>query len=326
MLYITADLARSKGNHGHQLKSLFGIYMMAKIIGAEYVHTDYPYLDFFALGDGEKKVGDLNKDIRTFLIEDMPVRNLRDASLCEKVWKETLDKILDIKNSSVGDCLIVIGDNMRFFEPEKIISLIKKGKMEKDVFDETSREVSGKYFKKNFFHTTCFDKKKLSIAMHINRGIDYDRIKYPQHFSDSRNARFIFPMAYYKEIKKNLDDMFLPEKYDLHIYTERLNSEEIVEVFGPMENVILHIGDNRDQRNYGQVHGIFDHFVKSDIFVACNSSFSMTACYFRHGRPIIYHPNKYLGETSYANYIPTDLSGNFDKKKLMQNILRLNKK
>lgn len=53
----------SGGFHGHQLKDLIGGYTIAKVFGFKYVHTYYPYLEFFGIGFGETLINDLDEEI-----------------------------------------------------------------------------------------------------------------------------------------------------------------------------------------------------------------------------------------------------------------------
>jgi hypothetical protein len=46
----------SGGNHGHQIKDALGGLTIGKLLGLNYVHTPYPYLDFFAIGYNQRTI------------------------------------------------------------------------------------------------------------------------------------------------------------------------------------------------------------------------------------------------------------------------------
>ena len=312
MIYITANLDNNKGNHGHQLKDVFAVINTAKILDFKYVHTMCEYLDFFGLGFGEISVLDLPSDIKTVTIEgstDHKITQKERIGFIEKV----MEILFEIKKTQKNDCLVVI--NCRS-QRGRLCSPCGKSKFgiksNENIFNKIVFETTEKFKKKHSNRKVYFDNKKISVAMHISRGQDYDKDKYPKHFSYHEECRYMFPMHYYVNIIKNLENVIDKKSYELHIYTEKLNSEEIMDAFRGKKNVIIHMGDNRDQKNYDQIYDIFYHFVQSDILITCNSSFSTVANYFRYDKPTIYHPHFAFSDISSCDHIPTDEEGNFN--------------
>jgi hypothetical protein len=283
-MYLTL-IHNSGGNHGHQLKEAFGALTIAKLFNFTYAHTPYDYLDWFALGDGEMKRGALGV-VKEFRVE--PIRRWSGFSLKEA--KKLFGRFR-------GDNLVVL-ERVQIIHPFQTIKWHQEGLIKRNIFQEIVDETHRKFINRH-------GKRRMNrVAMHISRGRDYERGKYRMHHT---SERYMFPIEYFVRIADQLKD------HELHIYTERLNSEEIVKTF--KNRAILHIGDNRDDRNYQQIYSIFYDFVMSDIFVGCNSSFSTVVAYFRKGK-MIYHPHVHLQNLPTDQYIPTDINGNFNTKLL----------
>lgn len=299
----------SGGLHGHQLKDLLGGITIAKVFGFNYVHTPYDYLEFFGVGYKENQVSKKDR----FLTKKVKVRGPKWDGLSFEEAKELFEPIKQ-KNRN---CLIVIENALRI-HPCQTISWYERGLIDANICEEMILSMSSKFAQKHQGRPTYYDKDKINIAMHINRGQDYDPIRFPKHFTDSANPRYIFPLSYYKNIYNQVVEALNEKPHVLHIYTEKLNSEEIVEEFGSDPNVKLHIGANRMDKQHELIYDIFYHFVKSDILISCNSSFSAMPAYFRHNKPTIYHPHKHLFDLRAKNYFATDIEGNIDKVTLKQ--------
>lgn len=298
MIYLTVRNT-SGGNHGHQLKDLIGGITIAKVFGFEYVHTYYPYLEFFGLGYGEKKVDELPEDLDYIKI---------GGPFWNGISSENLHKIFDplIEKYPNRDCLISIENALRLFP-------FQAGS---PILEEMIKDISQKFEKKNGNRPTYFDPEKINIAVHINRGQDYDKEKFPELFDQSTTVRFMFPISYWENIISQIKENLEPGTFLIHIYTEKLNSEEIIETFKDREYINLYIGDNRADGNNQQIHDIFYHFVKADLLVCSNSSFSTMATYFRDNKLTIYHPHDHLKNLPENYFIPTDSEGNFDTSRL----------
>ena len=282
-MYLTLK-HNSGGNHGHQLKDLFGAITIAKVFDFTYVHTPYPYLDWFGLGEGEIQISEL---------PDMEKVGVKPT----KVWGGFSYKEAEkIFTSIKGERLVVLEKAQRI-HPFQTIRWHEEGLTKRDVFGEIVRETNAKFVKKHG------GKKLKKVAMHISRGRDFGRGTFLKRHT---MPHYMFPISYYERIIEQLGDR------EIHIYTERLNSEEVVEAF--KDRAVLHIGDNRDQKNYEQIYDIFYNFVMSDIFVGCSSSFSAVVAYFRER--MIYHPHDHLRNLPSPQYIPTDTKGNFNTENL----------
>lgn len=307
MVYFTVQNT-SGGNHGHQLKDLLGGITIGRIFDFEYVHTCYPYLDFFGLGLNELTVGEIDEKIDRLRFSGPFWRgmNLADA-------QDTFGRIK--AKYSDRSCLVTLENALRI-HPCQTVRWFREGLIRTDVFGEVLGEATRKYEAKHIERETHFDKDTFNVAIHINRGADYDPVKFPKHFSSHENVRFMFPISYYTRIMDQLRHTLAGRRIQFHIYTEKLNSEEIVTAFGNTNDVILHVGQNRSENNNQLAHEIFDHFVKSDVLVACNSSFSAMASYFRNNRITIYHPHADLFDLPGDRFLATDPEGNFDTSAL----------
>ena len=297
----------SGGLHGHQLKDLLGGITIAKVFGINYVHTPYDYLEFFGVGYRESTMSLKTK----FLSKRAKLRGPKWDGMSYEEAKAMLDPVIQKGKNT----LIVIENALRI-HPCQTVEWYEKGLIKADVCNEIILSTSKKFEEKHKERQTYYDPSKVNIAMHINRGQDYDPIRFPKHFTDSSNPRYIFPISYYKNIYDQIVKSLNGKPHTLHIYTEKLNSEEIVEAFDNSDNVKLHIGANRMEKKDDMIHDIFYHFVKSDILVACNSSFSCMPAYFRYNKPMIYHPHKHLFGLKYKSYFETDIEGNFNNENL----------
>lgn len=307
MIYLTVRNT-SGGNHGHQLKDLIGGYTIAKVYGFQYVHSFYPYLESFALGVNEKPIHEIEENI-AYLRFGGPYWNGINYQNASSLFGE-----IESKNSN-RDVLVTIENALRIF-PSQTIKWFKDGLIKTNVFDEVYSELTSKYRYKHKTRLNSLDKSLINIVVHINRGESYDRDKYPDHFASDWNVRFMFDLSYFENIFNQIRQVMNGKKYLIHIYTESLNSEEIVERFSNQEDIQLHIGKNRDEGDNELVRSIFHDFVTSDIFVPCNSSFSAMASLYRKGLPTIYHPHAHLFDLPEDDFYPTDPLGNFDFERL----------
>jgi len=304
----------SGGLHGHQLKDLLGGMAIAKVFGFNYVHTPYDYLEFFGIGFKENIVSKRDR----FLTKKIKVRGPKWDGISYEEAKEIFEPIKQ-KNTN---CLIVVENALRI-HPCQTISWYEQGLISSNVFEEMTLSTTSKFAQKHKDRNITYDSNVINIAMHINRGQDYDPIRFPKHFTDSTNPRYIFPLSYYRNIYNQVVEALNGKPHKLHIYTEQLNSEEIVKEFQNDSNVEIHIGSNRMEKKDELIYDIFYHFVKSDILISCNSSFSSMPVYFRHNKPMVYHPHKHLYDLKGDNHFATDIEGNIDNDRLQRIVKNL---
>jgi hypothetical protein len=308
MIYLTVRNT-SGGNHGHQLKDLIGGYTIAKVFGFTYAHTYYPYLEHFAVAD-KTHVEDLDPNIPHVRFSGPFWNGMRYEHARQLFGRLG-------QHDASADLLVSIENALRIF-PCQTIQWHKQGLIKNNVFEDFYTELSDKYSQKHTDRGTPFDKDRVHIAAHINRGESYDRVKYPRHFTSDWNVRHMFDLSYFENIWDQLRGVLANKSAAcaIHIYTEQLNSEEIVERFSAREDITLHIGQNRNQGDDELARTIFHDFVTSDIFIPCNSSFSAMACYYRKGKPTIYHPHAHLFDLPETDFYPTDANGRFDVSRL----------
>jgi hypothetical protein len=308
VIYLT--LVNKGGNHGHQIKDVLSALAICKVFEFKFVHTEHEYLDFFAIGDGEERVESLSRGIERFVISRPSYKGM--------TWDEANNLFSPLQEACKDkDCLIVIEGAVRI-HPCQTIGWRQAGLIERDVYGEIVSETSGKFVRRHSHKPTSFREGTLNVAVHIDRGWQFNREKFPKLFeiSRSKKPRYMFPIEYFERIVSQLNSVLGDREFDIHIYTERANSEEIIDTFAGQEHVTMHVGDNRKQKNYRQIHDIFFHFVKCDLLVTCNSSFSVVATYFRSGKPSLYHEHSHLFDLPGDFNLATDLDGSFDCGKL----------
>lgn len=307
MIYLTV-LNNSGGNHGHQLKDLIGGMTIAKAYKFTYAHTDYPYLEFAGLGEGEIEVEDLPKDIEKVQVSGPAWRGLsfQEASSIFKPIQS---------NFRQRDCLIVLENAVRI-HPCQTINWYKLRLIDTEVFAALTKSISLKYYNKHKNRPLPFKKDEINIAVHINRGVDYRNWK-PDRGS-SRQVRYIFDLDYFDNIITQLQSVFGTRPHTIRLYTEKLNSEEITKRFSNRKAIRLCVGDNRQEKHYTQIYDIFLQMIASDILVMSNSSFSVMAGHFKNPGVSIYHPHRHFFDAPKEQYIATDQHGNFDIGSLLE--------
>lgn len=326
MIYLThyRFSADASGNHGHRLMDLIGAIVIAKVFGFTYVHTYNEYLEFFSIGNGELNVDQLDPKIEKCIVRGQFWAGLTFEQSC-KIFNPIKDKY---KNK---DCLIETQGAVRI-HPSQTVQWFKDGLIKNDIFEEIVKDINNKFIKKHRERQHDKSDGMMNVAIHINRGIDYDkpmkkvdgqlRIEYVDHTA----PRYFFPMSYFENIILNLQSVMKNRKMSIKIYTEIHNSEEIVEVFSERENIEVCLGKDKGKghpagiKDQSYVHDIFYNFISSDILVACNSSFSSVGAYFRWNKTTIYHPYSYMNNLPETFYFPTDEFGNFNSLNLSKTV------
>ena len=305
---ITFD---SRGNHGHKLNDYLGGRTIGMLYGLKFVHTRFPYLDFFGVGRNAPCLNPISKRLkyRNKQVVKGPIwHGIQD-------YQEFRDHFDPILLDSRKRTLFIFHKALRVM-PYQTIPWYNEGLIDLNVFEELRNEMSFNFQERHNLSSGKINKDKIRVAIHINRGSDYDREKYPKHFSDPNFPRYIFPMSYFENIIEQLEARYGKAAVHFEIYTETLNSDVIVNKFGSKDNVTVNLGPNREDRDYHAVHDIFLKFVQADILVSCNSNFSSMCTYFRKDKQTIYHPFSYLKHLPEPEYLATDLEGNFSTKLL----------
>jgi hypothetical protein len=216
------------------------------------------------------------------------------------------------------DTLIIFDKALRI-HPFQTIPWYNKGFIKRPIFSHIQKQVSHNFHK---LHSIKPNRKNTphKVALHINRGSDYNREKYPLHFQDSYQVRHMFPISYFENIMDQVENAYGRGNVQFDIYTEKLNCEDIVSVFSKRPYTNLRINSNREEQNNDLIHSIFLEFVKADILVCSNSSFSAMAAYFRKDKKTIYHPHAHLDHLPEPEYIKTSADGAFDIALLLAEI------
>ncbi|WP_281310674.1 hypothetical protein [Flavobacterium flavigenum] len=304
----------SGGNHGHQLKDALGGLTIGRLFNLNYVHTPYEYLDYFGFGF---KYPVVNKADRKLKYKN--IIRVEGPLWCGiDDYEELLQYFEKALPQTNNDTLVILENALRI-HPFQTIPWYLEGKTKKNIFTEIQQEMSGNF---NELHSLQINKFKspVEVAVHINRGTDYDREKFPQHFTSPFAVRYMFDMDYYENIILHIEEAYGVGNVCFNIYTEKQNAEDILLRFDKREHTRVIIGSDREEKNYDQIHSIFKSFVEADILVCSNSSFSVMCAYFRKGRKTVYHPHLQLRYLPEPNYIKTEDDGSLDIALLQQEI------
>lgn len=296
----------SGGNHGHQLKDALGAMAIGRLFNMNYVHTPYEYLDFFGIGYNYPVVKRSERSSRykqIIRVEGPLWCGVEDYDEMVEYFQKKLPK-------SDKNTLIIIENALRI-HPFQTIPWFQQGRLEYDIYSTMQKELSENFLEKHSIKPRT-PEFPIQVAMHINRGMDYDREKFPQHFTSPYAVRYMFDMDYYENIIIHLEKAYGVGNVETKIYTELSNSEDILERFEGRPYTEVMIGSNREQKNFDLVHDIYQAFVEADILVCSNSSFSVMCSYFRKDRTTIYHPHLQLRHLPKPNYIPTTEEGSID--------------
>lgn len=293
----------SGGYHGHQIKDVLGGQTIGLLLGLTFRPMRYPYLAHFGLNDHAQGMGWWKRHFGY-----KHVRKVRGP-----IWdgftdhQEAMDYFSSVLDAP-EDTLLSFEQALRI-HPHQTIPWYRDGRIETDIWRTIVDQTTANYQLRNRLKSAS---GPVRVAIHVSRGVDYNRDRFPEHFSDSYNVRFMFDMSYFLRIIEQIESVIGAQNLAIDVYTESLNSEDVVGAFAQMSHVSVHIGDNRKQKNHRQIHGIFDRFVEADILVTCNSSFSSMCSYFRGGKTTIYHPHLHLDHLPAPEYLATDVEGNFD--------------
>jgi hypothetical protein len=304
----------SGGFHGHQLKDYFGGLAAAKVLGMRYAYTPYKYLDFFAVNDSEAPLSIWRRKLPFFR-----------SHLTGPHWDgfETYAEFrrqVDLELSKGNDKQLIVFEKAFRVHPHQTLRWLDDGLIERNVFQEIVAETTAKYWRRHQIPGEREGPLAIEVAMHISRGGDFDPVTFPEHFEDPYNVRYMFSMEYFMCIYQQVRESFPGRKLHFSIYTEELNSEDIVQAFSSKEDVTINIGCNRSKPDEQLIEGIFKAFVSANILVSCNSSFSTMAVFFRGNKPTIYHPHRHMDNLPPWPYLKTDKKGNFSVDRLVQGL------
>lgn len=304
----------SGGNHGHQLKDALGGWTIGHLFNLTYVHTPYKYLDSFGVGKSHPQLKKWQRRLKKRRIQRI------SGPLWDGISDyEEMQAYFQKRFSGLSPDTFLIFDKALRIHPFQTIPWQHTGRIKHPIFETLVERVS-----RNFaaLHPMPLQDRSAAkqVAVHINGGIDYDPLNYPQHFAAPARVRYLFPMAYYGNILDQIAQALGPENCDFTIYTETLNAEKVVNYFQNRPRTKVALGNNRDKSTNAQIIEIFKSFITADILVTCNSSFSTVAAYFRESRPTIYHPHDHLNHLPSPPYFPTREDGSFNAQLLAKTL------
>lgn len=306
----------SGGNHGHQLKDAIGGLTIGRLFNLNYIHTPYSYLDYFGLG---YKYPVIEKENRKLHYETI-------VHVEGPLWSgiEDYDDLLEYFSKALpenNDTTLVVLQNALRIHPFQTIPWYQQGKIKTNIFAQIQEEMSHNF---NEIHNLTLTQNQypLQVAVHINRGTDYDKEKFPKHFSSPYAVRYMFDMDYYENIIQHIEKAHGEGNVKFTIYTEKENAEDIITRFGNRKHTKVQLGSNREEKNYDQIHAIFKAFVTAAILVCSNSSFSVMCAYFRKDRKTVYHPHLQLRHLPEPNYVKTNEDGSLDCQVLLEEIVK----
>lgn len=298
----------SGGYHGHQIKDWLGGLTIAKLFDLDVLKSKYAYLDHFALGATYPPYRPWTSKQALWIKKKMTGPFWDGITSLEEA-KATLEPMMTLSDSKG----IYVMEKALRIHPFQTISWHESGMIQKNIFDEVLTETSRDY---EVMHGAAPKRDFVFVAVHISRGVDYDPNRFPDHFEQSYNVRYMFDLDYFSAIMDQIRENLTGKSIQFHIYTEALHSREILDRFSPEKDCEVHVGSNRKEGNDNLIHHIFKQFVHSDILVACNSSFSAMCAYFRKGKTTIYHPHRHLDLLPAPNFLATDIDGKFSTKDL----------
>jgi hypothetical protein len=302
----------SGGNHGHQLKDALGGLTIGYLLNLRYIHTPYPYLDFFGIGYKDptlKKWRRIFKYTKVKRISGPFWNGFDDYDSMIAFFKDEL--------KDVTEKTLIVFDKALRVHPFQTIPWYKARNLEDNIFLKIQQQVTNNFTKLHSLNLTN-SSSYIDVVIHINRGVDYDINRYPQHFSKSTNVRYMFNLDYYENIMQQIELANSARNVSFRIYTEELNSAAITDRFINRKNTDILIGANRNKQDYSLIYSIFKSFVEADILVCSNSSFSVICAYFRKDQRTIYHPHDHLDYLPEPNYIQTKDNGDFDIQLLQE--------
>lgn len=281
----------SGGNHGHQLKDRIGSYTIGKVLGLQYHHTYYKYLDFFLPHSFFKQNVNTLRRVQPVVVEGPYWGGISDHHEFEEKFKK-------IKKDS--SALYKFSNALRV-HPFQTIAWFDRKLINEDIFREVCSTLT-----EAFYH----DKERrepennvTEVCVHVN--LHHNQGSVPEA------VRYQFPIDYYLRIVEQLKE-FVSGKLKINVYAEETNSALVARYFPDIE-FNLHIGPDREKRDLKRIHSIFKDFVDTDILVCSNSSFSVVASYFRHADPskiTVYKPHAHLKDLGkFTNMIETDGEG-----------------
>jgi len=310
------------GNHGHKLRNYISTYIISQLFNnVKYLHINDGVTDSYGIGFNEE-FWDFQ-----YLQNSVPylLGNWSEPNTTPN-WKGEV-RMMDIAEllKEDGKDYIFVARNYVFF-PHTVKYLIDNNIIPfRDYnlfFNELSKKLTEKYNHTNIHtHTTpVYNKDIINIAVHINRGSDVCSPT-SMRATNSDLERFQFKLEYFDKIIQQITDFLNTKnkKFMFYIYTEALNSEEIVTYFLNRENIQVCIGCNRgtrELRDLNLIERIFHSFVQCDILVTCNSSFSMTSTFLRYKKPFIFKEHTPFRTMPYDWALTTDEQGVFDVDKL----------
>lgn len=289
----------SGGYHGHQMKDWLGGRTLCHLYGLEYVHTPYSYLANFGLGSQAPGLSRWHRWTSSSRKVSGPHW---DGFVDYAEMRHHFDALLEKKNDK-----LIIFENAARIHPFQTIPWYEQGLIETNIFEKIQDEVTSGYLA---LHPRPDRKKEMfTVAIHISRGVDFNKDRFPEHFADSYNVRYMFSLPYFSNIMEQIEAALGKERVTFNLFTEALHSSEIVDHFKGRKNATVQVGSNRKEKNDQLIYDIFDQFVHSDILVCCNSSFSAMCAYYRKNKLTIYHPHKHLDHLPEPYFIKTDQEG-----------------
>jgi hypothetical protein len=309
MVYFTVRNT-SGGFYGHQLKDWIGGYTLGKLLNLNYVHTYYPYLEYFGLGMGKRSIQEIDCKVDSIVIKG-PYWDGINFDLINDIRERYAEYELNNR-----DLLIYFENALRLF-PYKVYEYNKSGLLKNNLFDEITYELTKNFESFNRNTNDYFDNSYINIALQIRLGDANDKKRHPEHFTNPMNVRYQYPMEHYVKIINSLNNIKTNKPKQFHIYTDGYKNEGIG-IFNHFKNVQIHCSFEENRNANSEAYEDFLHMVRSDLLVATTSSFSSMAAHFRRGKITLYHPHKHLPILPDKDYLAIDVEGSFEKEPISE--------
>ena len=270
--------------YGHQMKDQITALIIAEILGYTYVNQFHKPLEPMGLHLDCQKVSDIPENIPKITIERTGVRNGMPFRRLEMLKKECEEKLKTNEN-----ILIIVMRQSRVLM-HQVYEWQQQNKIAHDAFTNCRKIIFEKFMKQNVNTPVYVDESKCSIALHIRRGDTADPVlkqtgtRGIQKDDNPNIMHSCLPTSWFKRITESIIEKEAREKpYEIHVYTEKRHSEDVVECFQNMEHCTLHVGEPfvRD----------FKNIIHCNHIIMSNSGMSTLAGYMSLHSKKYYHPN-----------------------------------
>lgn len=209
---------------------------------------------------------------------DIPTHTIEGPYWCGIPFEELVSQFAGLSVQFQNEDHLVILTNSFRVHLFQTYQWYIQGQLKTNVYERVIRFLRGNFQSRNI--PPAHEQNSIRIAVHIRRG---DLAKPKRHRTPS-SQHYAHPVQYYDAILGQLRNLLHDHNLNIHVYTENVNADDVVEYCNNTSDVVLHQGGKNEFAEH------FCEMVYSDILVISNSSMSQVAGYLCEGVKI-YHPN-----------------------------------